>query len=150
MFFIYDALDISVDSSGHLWASGRDPRGLIRVYDPDARGEAEPVRVIAGAGVDPGRLMGFDVDGRGNSYVATDDTVVVYSPGARDGDPPIRKIAGPDTFLRTARDLAIGPGTRSTYECFRLLALRQHGATGGDSDGVCARRGRNVEPVRSS
>jgi len=110
MFFIYDAVDISVDSSGHLWASGRDPGGLIRVYDPDARGEAEPVRVIAGAGVDPGRLMGFGVDGRGNSYVATDDTVVVYPPGARDGDPPIRKIAGPDTFLRRARDLAIGPG----------------------------------------
>jgi hypothetical protein len=110
MFFIYDALDISVDSSGHLWASGRDPRGLIRVYDPDARGEAEPVRVIAGAGVDPERLMGFGVDGRGNSYVATDDAVVVYPPGARDGDPPIRKIAGPDTFLRRARDLAIGPG----------------------------------------
>ena len=179
MFFIYDALDISVDSSGHLWASGRDPRGLIRVYDPDARGEAEPVRVIAGAGVDPGRLMGFDVDGRGNSYVATDDTVVVYSPGARDGDPPIRKIAGPDTFLRTARDLAIGPGdtlyvlnafgywhcgsmaprevTVSVYapgadgnvEPVRLLVITQEGKTAGSGFALMRPQGIAVDKAGS-
>ena len=104
-----DAIAMSVDSAGQVWTSSRRVGEDIRVYGPRARKEPEPVRVIDGWNAWAPSVLGIEVDSRGNSYVTAGE-VVVYPPSAREGDPPVRKITGPATSLRSPVDLAIGPG----------------------------------------
>ena len=104
-----DAIAMSVDSAGQVWTSSRRVGEVIRVYGPRARKEPEPVRVIDGWNAWAPSVLGIEVDSRGNSYVTAGE-VVVYPPSAREGDPPVRKITGPATSLRSPVDLAIGPG----------------------------------------
>jgi sugar lactone lactonase YvrE len=105
-----DAIAIAVDSTGHFWISSRSAGGVVRVYGPGVKGQTEPARRIAGWGTEASAVLGIGVDSRGNSYVISGDEVVVYPAGARDDDVPLRRIGGPDTFLRSPADLAIGPG----------------------------------------
>lgn len=81
----------------------------ITVFEADADGDAEPIRVIRGL-LAPEVMA---VDRRGRLYVtrgplsAGDDTIRVFAPDA-DGDaPPERIIAGPNTGLDQPTGLAI-------------------------------------------
>ncbi len=92
--------------------------GHIAVFDAEADGDAEPVRVIGGpaTGVHLPQIM--VVDGGGSLYVTSgqsrgdDDTVRVFPPDATGDVAPARVIAGPHTGLRRPSALALDGSNR--------------------------------------
>jgi hypothetical protein len=115
---------IAFDSTGKLYLSdpGHGDTPWVKVYDP-SRGRSDafvrafpfPDSSATDAGAEDRAALsrvtrGFVFDSRGNAYGTAGDEIVVFAPGTSPPGPPIRKIAGPDTFLRRPRDRAIGPG----------------------------------------
>ncbi len=121
-----------------------DRLGSIAVFEADADGDTEPLRVIRGPCT---RMWWPDVmvvDSRGNLYVTNapnlgeDDTVRVFAPDA-DGDvAPERIIAGPHTGLEWPIGLAIdrmdrvyvGNGGRSSRAPEPGITVYSPGAAG--------------------
>jgi sugar lactone lactonase YvrE len=102
-----------VDRRDNLYVvNGEQPRAQpsVQVYAPAARGEPEPVRVIAGSRTGIARVTDIAFDGRGDIYLADGDKVAVFDAGATGDQAPSRTLTGPQTGLRHALKLAIGRG----------------------------------------
>ena len=128
--------------------------GAIRVYASGARGEDQPVRVLAGPATRLWEPTDIEFDSRGNMYVPfgyAPGVVSVFRPEASGDEAPVRTITGPQRLVRRTVALAVGPGDT-------LYALNVHGYGGrcdpratGDATVTVYPPGANgeVEPART-
>ena len=120
-----DPLALAVDAQGYLYVAnqtqGGPPMASILVFGPDARGDAEPIRQITGAG----EAVSLAIDGAGELVVGVTTgfgqtapgRILIYAPGANGNATPVRRIAGPETALGTpysvgSLPVAVLPGGR--------------------------------------
>ena len=108
---------IALDDRGWLYLAanadaGRDS-SLIRVYAPGARGDVPPSRTIAGSHTRLSGVAGIALDRAGRLYVTNGPqssgsagAILVYAPGARGVDMPVRVLVGPATRLSPPADIA--------------------------------------------
>jgi hypothetical protein len=108
---------IAVDGSGNLYVADLNnpptADSAIYVYPPKASGNQAPTRTIEGSNTSLVRATGIALDSSGNLYVGNAGTqpseagVTVYAPGASGNVAPIRKIAGSNTNITSARGVAL-------------------------------------------
>jgi hypothetical protein len=111
------SIGIALDTAGNLYVVGADENGgqlQVRVYAPDARGDAKPIRTIGGNATRLAFPQGIAVDSDGNVYVVNEvafDTrrgnVVVFGPGANGNVKPVQYLRGSKTGLKNASAIAI-------------------------------------------
>lgn len=103
---------MAVDRLGRLYVANADS-SFIAVYSPGARGNAAPVRTIAGDRTRLSRPSGLALDRRDNLYVVNgaqpraQPSVQVYAPDARGEPEPVRVIGGSRTGIRKATDIVL-------------------------------------------
>jgi 6-phosphogluconolactonase (cycloisomerase 2 family) len=81
-----------------LYVANQD-NNSITIYDPEANGNASPIRTISGANTGLSTPANLIVDGLGQLYVSnyTGGTIAVFAWGASGNATPIRTISGPNT-----------------------------------------------------
>lgn len=142
---------VTVDRQGNVYvANGPQPKipGAIRIYGPNAAGNASPIGILNGRVSQLNELADIGIDSRGDMYVLRrDGRLTVYGPG-RDSNPsPIRTLAGPNTFLRQPIRLAFG--RNDTLYVLNAFHLWKYG-TGNVTVTIYAPRAKgDIEPVRS-
>jgi hypothetical protein len=146
-----DAGSITVYPRG---AEGARPKpfGSLRIYGPNAAGEASPIRVLRGHATRLSRPAHVAFDSRGRMYVAnTDGHVTVYREGAGGNAAPLRTIAGRNTLLRHPAKLALAAGdTLMVLNTFGLSGWQYPSGPGYSTVTVYAPDAAgDVEPVRS-
>ena len=106
---------IAVDGHGYLYVGNLLAKD-IRVFGPNARGGAKPVRRITGSETHLGAATGLALDASNNLYATICrhcsqgsgiDSIVVFGPDAKGNVKPDRVIAGTKTLLESPTDLAI-------------------------------------------
>jgi DNA-binding beta-propeller fold protein YncE len=125
-----------------VFGSGKFGPPSITVYNSDANGNAEPVRVISGPKAQLNWPNGISVDSRrGEVYVsnAAGDSINVYRATANGDVAPIRQIKGPRTLLRNPNGVAVDEVNGEVW----VANFGNHTATAykWDANG-------NVEPIR--
>ena len=104
---------LALDRRGWLYVAVGDS-SLIRVYAPGASGDAAPSRTIAGSRTRLRSPAGLTLDREGRLYATNGPArrgdggggaIRVYPPGARNQDPPVRVLRGPDTRLSPPTDI---------------------------------------------
>lgn len=104
---------LALDRRDNLYVvNGEQPRARpsVQVHAPAARGEPEPVRVIAGSRTGTGGVTDIAFDSRGDLYLADGNKVAVFDARANGDQAPSRTVTGPETGIRRALRLAIGRG----------------------------------------
>ncbi|HET9342201.1 MAG TPA: hypothetical protein VFO25_04755 [Candidatus Eremiobacteraceae bacterium] len=91
---------VEVDKRGFVYVGDAGPSGPnIKVYNPDATGDATPARTITSSAMTDAPL-GIAMDLARDVYVASQtDGVLVFGPGVNGVVSPSRTIAGPHTGL---------------------------------------------------
>ncbi len=115
---ISNPMGLAVDRRRRLYvANGPQPggNGALRVYAPNAEGEDDPVRVLAGPATTLAQPMDIEFDSHGDMYLPNTSgnspgQVAVFRRKAHGNEPPIRTITGPETLLRRPIKLAVGRG----------------------------------------
>jgi len=106
---------IAVDGHGFVYAGNLLSKD-IRVYGPNAQGEAKAVRKITGSNTRLGAATGLALDASDNLYATIcrhcsngsgTDSIVVFPPGAKGNVKPDRVIEGDKTLLSAPTDLVI-------------------------------------------
>jgi hypothetical protein len=106
---------IAVDGHGYVYAGNLLAKD-IRVFGPNARGSAKPVRKITGSATHLGAATGLALDNANNLYATVCqhcsegsgvDSVIVFPPDAKGNVKPDRVITGSKTLLSSPTDLAI-------------------------------------------
>ena len=100
--------------------------GSILAYAPGARGEDQPVRILAGRETRLAEPVAMTFDTRGDLYVSrgyAPGVVDVFRSEASGDEAPVRSILGPIGLVRRTVALAFGPGDT-------LYALNVHGYRG--------------------
>jgi len=101
---------IARDAAGNVYVANPPLNpiggGSIRVYAPEASGNAAPVRTITGDSTGLYNPGGIVLDRAGNVYVTNTYTVTVYAPGASGNAVPIRTIESYSTIGGIALDSA--------------------------------------------
>lgn len=104
-------MSVAVDSQGMRYVSNGFGKG-IRVYAPNASGNAAPVRAIEGPATLIKNSDGIAVDADGYVYVSDTNgagtaKILVFAPDASGNVAPARVIAGSNTQLSWPRQLAV-------------------------------------------
>ena len=99
---------VDIDQRSFVYVGDTGPTGPnIKVYAPDATGDAAPVRTITSSAMTDAPV-GLALDRARDIYVASQtDGVLVFAPGANGVVSPIRTIAGPDTGLSDVEAVAL-------------------------------------------
>jgi len=106
---------IGLDGSGDLYVTGdgyRKPKAIL-VYRAGARGDAKPIRRIAGSKTQLDGVDGLALDARARVYVTTTSplsgptAVLVFAPNADRNVAPIREIEGPQTGLAASQGVFV-------------------------------------------
>jgi sugar lactone lactonase YvrE len=100
---------VAVDRHGYLYAINSHNRTVdhaVRVFAPDAKGDAAPCRVIEGPRTQITRPSGLALDRQGRLYVGSSGStsqspeggITVYAPGVTGDTAPIRRLIGGDYY----------------------------------------------------
>ncbi len=127
---------IAVNDAGLIYVGNAGGSPLL-VFAADASGDAQPVRRI-GSSVDIGYVTSIALDSSGMIYLTevSHTGLLVYGPSSREGDPPERVIAGPNTGLVTPHGVALDDAGRllvsddSGLSAPARLSLFSHDANG--------------------
>ncbi len=104
-----DPRGIALDANGNIYVANYDA-STVTVYPAGSNGNVAPSETIDSPGV-----TGLALDARGNIYVTSGgDALSVYPPGSNGNVAPSATIAGSNTGLNDAWDLAVD-ATGNTY-----------------------------------
>ena len=103
---------LAVDAQGYMYMSTTG--NSFVVYAPNARGDATPVRTVAGPDTNLNGSTGIAVDDDGDVYIGDDGYagsgpyyVTVYPPGANGDVAPIQTISGSNTGINAPWSVAV-------------------------------------------
>ena len=106
---------IAVDGHGFVYAGNLLAKD-IRVYGPNAQGNAKPVRTISGSNTHLGAATGLALDASNDLYATIcrhcsqgsgTDSIVVFGPDAKGNAKPDRIVEGTLTTLSSPTDLVV-------------------------------------------
>ena len=104
---------LTVDKSGNIYvvAGCCYSQGSVEVFAAGAKGDAKPIRTIAGPKTMLDTPTGVALDSNENLYVSnfSSSVITVYAPGAKGNVSPERTIVGSQTGLDYPGDIAIWP-----------------------------------------
>jgi sugar lactone lactonase YvrE len=107
---LHDPRGIALDANGNIYVANYGA-STVTVYPAGSNGNVAPIATIDSPGV-----TGLALDNSGNIFVTNygGAAVTVYPPGSNGNVAPIATIAGSNTGLNDAWDLAVAP-TGNTY-----------------------------------
>ena len=128
---------LAIDSADNLYVlntGGIPAYRTITVYNPDATGNAAPIRTLTGIQVADGNLNGIAIDDSDFLYLSEDvpPSISVYAPGANGAVTPIRMISGGDSGLAVPSDMDFDSANNLYVANGIDVLIFAEGASGGD------------------